>query len=155
VKLCFDGGINDIACDYHETVDGDHGRIETRRYRITSDMDWLDRTLWENPSSIAMVRRERYADGTTSVETSYYVLKAMPTVRGHWGIENSLHRVLDIAFREDESRIRKDHAPVSFAVMGHMALNLPRQEPSSKRSIKGKRLKAGWDTDYLARILRG
>jgi elongation factor G len=76
-------------------------------------------------------------------------------VRGHWGIENSLHWVLDIAFREDESRIRKDRAPSSFAVIRHMALNLLRKETSLRRSIKTKRLKTGWDTDYLAGILRG
>lgn len=165
VKLYFDGclasGFDGVG--YHETVDGDHGRIETRRYWTTSDIDWLtDKTVWKNLSTIAMVERERYVDGVTSVETSYYITslesnaeQIARAVRGHWGIENSLHWVLDIAFREDESRIRKDHAPANFAVMRHMALNLLRKETSSKRSIKGKRLKAGWDTDYLERILKG
>lgn len=159
---CLSTGFKDIEYDYHETVDGDHGRIETRRYWVTSDVDWLDKALWKGLSSIVMVQRERYVEGATSVETSYYVTSLKGSaesiaraVRGHWGIENSLHWVLDIAFREDESRIRKDHAPANFAVMRHMALNLLRQETSSRRSIKTKRLKAGWDTDYLARILRG
>jgi len=149
--------------DYHETIDGDHGRIETRRYWTTSDIDWLpDRALWKNLSSIVMVQRERYVNGTTSMETSYYVTSLKSNaeyiaraVRGHWGIENSLHWVLDIAFREDESRIRKDNAPANFAIIRHMALNLLRKETSLGRSIKTKRLKAGWDTDYLTRILRG
>jgi predicted transposase YbfD/YdcC len=81
--------------------------------------------------------------------------KIAEAVRGHWGIENSLHWVLDIAFREDECRIRKDHAPANFAVLRHIALNLLRKENSKRRSIKTKRLRAGWDTDYLGKILRG
>ena len=160
---CLASGFKDIEYDYHETIDGDHGRIETRRYWTTSDIDWLpDRALWKNLSSIVMVQRERYVNGTTSMEASYYVTSLKSdaehiarAVRGHWGIENSLHWVLDIAFREDECRIRKDNAPANFAIIRHMALNLLRKETSLRRSIKTKRLKAGWDTDYLARILRG
>lgn len=160
---CKARGFKDVAYDYHETIDGEHGRVETRRYWTTSDIDWLtDKTVWKNLSTIAMVQRERYVEGVTSLETSYYITSLTSTaaqiaraVRGHWGIENSLHWVLDIAFREDESRIRKDHAPANFATIRHMALNLLRKETSSKRSIKGKRLKAGWDTDYLERILEG
>jgi predicted transposase YbfD/YdcC len=160
---CLASWFKDIEYDYHETIDGDHGRIETRRYWTASDIDWLpDRALWKNLSSIVMVQRERYVNGATSMETSYYVTSLKSdaehvarAVRGHWGIENSLHWVLDIAFREDESRIRKENAPANFAIIRHMALNLLRKETSLRRSIKTKRLKAGWDTDYLARILRG
>lgn len=167
VKLYFEdcraSEFKDIAHDYHETIDGDHGRIETRRYWTTSDIGWLqDLALWKNLSAIVMVQRERYVNGATSMETSYYVTsltsdaeRVARAVRGHWGIENSLHWVLDIAFREDESRIRKDHAPANFAIIRHMALNLLRKETLLRRGIKTKRLKAGWDTDYLARILRG
>jgi len=160
---CRASGFKEVTYDYHETIDGDHGRIETRRYWTTADTDWLaDKALWKNLSTIAMVQRERYVDGVTSLETSYYIssltsnaAQIAQAVRGHWGIENSLHWVLDIAFREDESRIRKDHAPANFATIRHMALNLLRKETSLKRSIRGKRLKAGWDTDYLERILKG
>ena len=138
-------------------------RIETRRYWSTSAIDWLsDQASWKDLSTIVMVERERMVDGKTSNETSYYITSLKSdaktiahAIRGHWGIENSLHWVLDIAFREDESRIRKDHAPANFAIIRHMALNLLRQETSSKRSIKGKRLKAGWDTGYLGKILNG
>lgn len=159
---CLASEFKDIEYDYHETIDGDHGRIETRRYWTVSS-DWIpDRALWKNLSAIVMVQRERYVNGTTSMETSYYLTSLKSdaecvarAVRGHWGIENSLHWVLDIAFREDESRIRKDHAPANFAIIRHMALNLLRRETLVKRSIKTKRLKAGWDMDYLARILRG
>jgi predicted transposase YbfD/YdcC len=167
VKLYFEdcraSEFKDGVYDYHETIDGDHGRIETRRYWMTSDIDWLaDKALWKSLSSIVMVERERYIDGKTSKETSYYVTsltgdaeRVARAVRGHWGIENSLHWVLDIAFREDGSRIRKDHAPANLAVIRHMALNLLRGEASLKRGIRAKRLKAGWDMDYLERILKG
>ena len=129
---CLASWFKDIEYDYHETIDGDHGRIETRRYWTASDIDWLpDRALWKNLSSIVMVQRERYVNGATSMETSYYVTSLKSdaehvarAVRGHWGIENSLHWVLDIAFREDESRIRKENAPANFAIIRHMALNL-------------------------------
>lgn len=167
VKLYFEdcraSGFKDSEYDYHETIDGDHGRIETRRYWTTSDIDWLtDTAQWQNLASLVMVERERAVNGDTSKETSYYVTslksdaaRIARAVRGHWGIENSLHWVLDIAFREDESRIRKDNAPANFAVIRHMALNLLRKETSLRRGIKAKRLKAGWDMDYLKRILRG
>ncbi|WP_181357808.1 ISAs1 family transposase [Stenomitos frigidus] len=74
-------------------------------------------------------------------------------VRSHWGIENQVHWVLDVAFKEDDSRIRKDHALENLALIRHLALNLLRQERSAKGDIKAKRLKAGWDNCYLSRIL--
>jgi predicted transposase YbfD/YdcC len=141
------------------TVDGDHGRIETRRY-WTASADWLqEKEEWKGLSTVVMTQRECYQEG---VEYRYYITsmknnakKMAGAVRGHWGIENGLHWVLDIAFREDESRIRKDHAPANFAVLRHMALNLLKQENTGRRSIKTKRLKAGWDMEYLGTILRG
>jgi predicted transposase YbfD/YdcC len=79
----------------------------------------------------------------------------LQAVRGHWSIENSLHWVLDIAFREDQSRIRKDHGPQNFAILRHIALNLLRQEQSTRCGVKGKRRKAGWNQAYLLKILAG
>jgi predicted transposase YbfD/YdcC len=75
------------------------------------------------------------------------------SVRSHWGIENPVHWVLDVAFAEDACRLRKDHAPENFALIQHIALNLLRQDTSAKGGIKAKRLKAGWDNDDLSRIL--
>jgi len=158
---CLSSSFEGVPYEYHETIDGDHGRIETRRYWTTSDIDWLsDKALWKNLRTIAMVQRERRTPDTVSNETSYYISslgsnakELARAVRGHWGIENSLHWVLDIAFREDESRVRKDHAPENLAIIRHVALNLLKKETSSRRSIRTKRLRAGWDTEYLSKVL--
>ncbi len=155
-------GFNGIAHDYHETIDGDHGRIETRRYWTTS-ADWLPvKEAWKGLSTIVMAQRERFLDGKTSLEKQYYLTslesnakRIAKAVRSHWGIENSLHWILDIAFCEDACRIRKDNAPENFATLRHISLNLLRQEHSKQRSIRNKRLKAGWDTAYLGKILQG
>ena len=165
IKLFFEDAaksdFTDIDCTYLETIDGDHGRIETRRYRCTSEIDWLpDKNRWEGLRTVIMVERERDTNDQLSVETSYYITslendpeKLAGAVRSHWGIENSLHWVLNIAFREDESRIRKDNAPENMAVLRHMALNMLKKEDSKRISIKSKRLKAGWDNSFLAKII--
>ncbi len=166
VELYFQDGLasgfKDMPHDYYETIDGDHGRIETRRYWTTSANWLLEKEQWQDLSTIVMTQRECYQEGVTSLEYRYYITsmknnarEIARAVRGHWGIENGLHWVLDIAFREDESRIRKDHAPANFAILRHMALNLLKQENSKRRSIKTKRLKAGWDMKYLGRVLHG
>jgi len=109
-----------------------------------------------------MVRAERRIGHTSSQKTRYYISSlennaklALRAARGHWGIENGLHWVLDIAFREDESRVRKDHGPENLAVLRHIALNLLKQEQTTKTGIKTKRLKAAWDEDYLLKVLSG
>jgi len=153
----------DVVVDYHETVDGGHGRIETRRYWTTSDIGWLQgKEDWKGLKTICMVERERHIDDRVEQETNYYVgsigsnaERFGHAVRSHWGIENSLHWVLDVCFREDESRVRKDNAPENLAVLRHIALNLVKKETSRKKSIRSKRLRAGWDNDYLLRILAG
>jgi len=165
VELFFQNNLNSAtnqpAFDFYQSTDGDHGRVEIRRYWTTSDIDWLQgKELWKNLKTIGMVERERHIGDDISTETSYYISSIENdakrfghAVRSHWSIENSLHWVLDVSFREDESRIRKDNAPQNFAVLRHMALNLLKKETSLKKSIKSKQLRAGWDNDYLAKVL--
>lgn len=149
------------ASCYTETVEGDHGRIETRRHWITDDIDWLrQHHAWAKLQSIAMVQRQREVGDAVSVETHYYIssLPADPdrfahSVRAHWGIENSVHWVLDMGFREDESRVRTDHAPENLSTLRRLALNLIRHEKTAKLGVKNKRLKAGWDETYLTKVL--
>ena len=158
-----DTGFTDIAHAYHETVDGDHGRIETRRYWITAEIEWLGaKASWSNVHSVGMVEARREVGNTVQVETRYF-LTSLPAqgvrfaqaVRQHWGIENSLHWVLDVSFDEDACRIRKDKGAQTFAVLRHIALNLLRREPHHKRGIKARRKRAGWDRDYLFQVLTG
>jgi predicted transposase YbfD/YdcC len=147
--------------DYHKSVNKDHGRIEKRECWVTSDIDWLEEKMnWEGLQSICMVKSERIINNEKSVENRYYISslaanaeKIGNTVREHWGIENSLHWVLDVAFREDECRKRNGNAAENFAIVRHIALNLLKQEKTLKRSINGKRLMAGWDSEYLEKIL--
>jgi predicted transposase YbfD/YdcC len=158
-----DTGFADIPHAYHETVDGDHGRIETRRYWLTSALEWLDaQASWANLQRVGMVESRREIGDTVQGETRYF-LTSLPAqgvrfaqaVRQHWGIENSLHWVLDVSFDEDACRIRKDKGAQTFAVLRHIALNLLRREPHHKRGIKARRKRAGWDRDYLFQVLTG
>jgi predicted transposase YbfD/YdcC len=156
------GSQNPVLHPY-ETVDADHGRVETRTYWITSDIEWLGtKPSWSKLQSIGMVeaRRERGTEVETATRFSLTSLPAdavlfAQAVRGHWHIENRLHWVLDMSFREDECRIRKAQGPQNVAVLRHLALNLLQREPHHKRGIKARRKRAGWDRQYLLRVLKG
>ena len=158
---CLKDNFKDTPHDFHETVDGGHGRIETRKFWTVSDIDWLyGKRLWKELKTIGMVESERNIGGEKSKERRFFISSLngdaktfAKAVRNHWGIENSLHWTLDIAFREDESRIRKDNAPENFAVLRHISLNLLKNEKSFTGSMKTKRLMAGWKTSYLEKVI--
>lgn len=149
--------------DRYENIDGDHGRIELRRYDVLYEVDWLDpKKVWGGLSAVGCVYSERTVNGVTSRESRYYLLSSrMPAeafasaVRNHWGIENKLHWVLDMAFREDECRVRQGNSAENLAILRHMALNLLKQDTTVKLGIKSKRKAAGWDNDYLRHLLNG
>jgi predicted transposase YbfD/YdcC len=153
-----------VQHDAVETVEKGHGRIETRQAWVLDDaavLAWLqERHAWPGLQAIGMVRGERRIGTTRTVEDRCYVL-ARPlsarafaeAVRSHWGIENQVHYVLDVSFHEDQSRIRAGYAAENFAVLRHIALNLLRQQTVKRQSIKGRRLKAAWDPDFLLQVL--
>lgn len=152
--------------DYHETISKGHGRIETRRCWVISDDAWLayahDGKPWAGLNSLAMVSCKRQMGTEASEESRFYISSLsgkaehmLEAVRGHWSVENSLHWVLDMVFREDESRIRKGHGPENFAVLRHIAINLIKKETTSKGGVKARRNRAGWDNSYLLKVLNG
>ncbi len=144
--------------------DADHGRIETRICIATECPSWVEgKEEWAGLRSIVVIEARRNIEGKSSVERRYFISSLPPNaqqiahaVRSHWGIENQVHWLLDMAFREDECRIRKDHAPANMATLRHITLNLLKQENSGKKkSIRSKRLIAGWEHEYLWRIIKG
>ena len=153
-----------VECDHHRTVDKGHGRIEVRTCWSTSDLDYLDyiATLaeWRGLQSIAMVQSERRIGDQKTTTRRYFISslqsdakQLLNAIRTHWGIENKVHWVLDVTFREDDSRIRKGNGAENFAVLRHIALNLLKQEKSTKLSLRAKRKRAAWDPDYLPKVL--
>jgi predicted transposase YbfD/YdcC len=152
--------------DYAKSVNKDHGRIEIRQCWTISDLEYLaqirERERWHGLKSLVRLVSERRIGDESEIQTRYFITslesnaeKILKVKRSHWGIENRLHWVLDIAFNEDHSRVRKDNAPQNFAILRHMAINLLKQEHSLKVGIKAKRLKCGWDADYLLKVLAG
>jgi predicted transposase YbfD/YdcC len=155
VQLCLETapatGFKAVPHTFHHTVDGEHGRIETRRCWATSDIAWLDpEGHWPGLTSIAMPEATRELGAHTTTDMRFCITTLPPeaptilhAVRSHWTIDNSPHWGLDIAFREDDSRIRKGHAPPNFAVLRHIALKLLKHDITIQRRLKSKRQPPG------------
>ena len=146
---------------FFETTEQHHGRTETRRYWMSERLPvpWRQ-VAWRGLRSMGMVEATRTSNGKTTVERRYYI-SSLPAnaeqlataVRGHWGIENQVHWVLDMVFDEDHSRMRERNSATNFAMIRRMALNMLRQDQTDKLSLRRKRLRAGWDHDYLRHLL--
>ncbi len=157
----------DTTVSRHQTIDGDHGRVETRDITVIHDVGWLqERHGWPGLASVVIVQSTRVIPGPTrdadkiEHETRFYITSLVliaslvgPLIRDHWAIENSLHWVLDMVFRDDECRLRTDHAPANFTTLKHMALNLIRRA-KSKDSIRLRRKVAAWDDDFLVSLIQ-
>jgi predicted transposase YbfD/YdcC len=153
-------GFKDTEVSRHQTVDGDHGRIETRTYTAIHDVAWLqERHDWPGLRSVVMVESTREIEDKIERETRFYITSLVllasalgPIIRSHWAVENSLHWVMDMIFRDDECRVRTDNAPANFTTLKHMAHNLIRLAPG-KDSLRLKRKVAAWDDDFLASLI--
>jgi predicted transposase YbfD/YdcC len=151
--------------DYDKMVNKDHGRLEIRECWTISDPEVLTYLRgfpnWKKLTTVSRIRSERRIGEEQTCEDRYHLSNLsgakciLKSVRSHWGIENELHWTLDLAFDEDRCRVRKDHGPENFSVLRHIALNLLKQEKTCRRGIKGKRLLAGWNQDYLLKVLSG
>jgi len=164
--LAQQNGFAKVTHTYHQTVTGGHGRIEKRQCWVIAGEDSLSFLRnygdWAKLQTIVMIQSERHFNGQVSRETRYFISslandaqQILDAKRSHWGIENKLHWVLDVAFREDDCRVRQGNAAQNLAILRHMALNLLKQEKTAKGGVKAKRLRAAWNDDYLLKVLSG
>lgn len=159
-------GFRDTTISRFETLDADHGRIEERKYTVIHDVEWLQaRHDWPGLAGVVMVEARREIPGSNpptsrgTAETRLYITSLTlpaeavgPMVRHHWAIENSLHWVMDMVFRDDQCRVRTENAPANFVTLKHMANNLIRKAPG-KDSQRLKRMTAAWDDAFLASLI--
>ena len=167
IKYLFDWEMkNNFSGVFHTetlSIEKGHGRIETRKVYSIGELDKLEDLAlekWPGLQSLTMVESIREINGSATSERRYYI-SSLPanakvvgdSIRSHWGIENSLHWVMDVTFHEDYARNRKDHSAANMATMRHFALNLIKRDKDTKGSIKGKRKRAGWSDDYLLKLI--
>jgi len=146
--------------DFAHDIEQNRDRLEHRYCWVQADLSWLpDADEWQDLKAIICLETERHHKETVSRDVRYYLVsrlmtadEAIQAIRDHWGIENSLHWVLDIAFREDESRLRKGHGAQNFAMLRHLAVNVLNQDTTTRTGTATKRLKAGWDVTYREQL---
>lgn len=159
-------GFRDVEHDVRRTINKGHGRIEVRQCWTISDREFMDYVRqfgdWPEFNTMVKVEAERYVGTEVTRKTRYYITSlgndaklALYAARGHWKIENQVHWVLDVVFREDHCRIRKGNGAQNFAILRHIALTLLHQEKTAKVGMKAKRLKAALDHEYLLQVLTG
>ena len=167
IKLFMDTQLSrefsEVAHSVSKSVNGDHGRIEERNVWLSTDVEWLAKRhpRWKSIKGIVVVDSSRTVQGKTSNEKRYYITShenktsefIAHTIRSHWHVENKLHWQLDVSFNEDQNRLRSGNAAENIAMMNKIALNLLKNEKSVKVGVKNKRLKAGWDNDYMMKVL--
>lgn len=155
-----DNDFRDTTISQHKSIDGDHGRIETRLTTVLHDIDWLQkRHNWPGPKGIVTVESQRETGLKIATEIRFYITSATDpaeelaaVIWQHWAIENSLHWVMDRVFRDDECRISTGHAPANFTTIKHVTLHLMRRSPA-KDSMRLKRKVAAWDDDFLLSLI--
>jgi predicted transposase YbfD/YdcC len=158
------GGRSEVPYDHHCTMEKNGGRMEQRECWSIGMADWrfyLDPDeRWEGLQTLVMIHRTRKVNGELQSEWHYYIAslpsdaeRLLNAVRTHWDIENGLHWILDIAFDEDQSRLRSDNGQFILSVLRRLALNLLRQDTTTKAGVKARRKRAGWDNDYLISLL--
>jgi predicted transposase YbfD/YdcC len=151
----------EMPLSVHTDVDGAHGRIETRSCKvIEASMVWIKYHQWPGLKTLVEITSTRRSKDKEQHEKRYYISslgcdaqEMLRVVRSHWAIENSLHYVLDVTFKDDESRIRKGNAPLNMAIIRHAALNMLRRKQQNRESIKGLRKIAGWNEGRLSQII--
>ena len=147
--------------EFFQTIEKGHGRIETRRYWQSTDIDWFeDKPLWKDLRSFGMVESIRNVKGQSTIERRYYLSsltqdgkRFAKAVRGHWGVENPLHWSLDVTFREDDSRARTKNAAQNVATLRRIGLNLIKKDRSKNCSLRQKRILAALEPDFLKHLL--
>lgn len=160
--IAHEESFNQLSHQFSEEIDKGHGRVEHRRYWLTEDLSSIEdlTSKWVGLTSVGMVESQRHIGDKVTIDRRYFICSLekkdelfAKAVRRHWSVENELHWVLDVSFREDNSRIRRENGAENMAISRHITLNMLRQEKTCKKGIKAKRFKAALDSDYAEKVL--